>query len=283
MKKLSHQSAKPSHYNQDAKHYDVFNEENSASINKTIEKFLKRYKAKTVLDLTCGTGSQVFWLTEHGYDVVGSDINSKMLNVARTKAKEQGLAIKFLKADMRDADIGTFDAAITIFNAVGHLTKADFAKAVRNIGANLKEGGLYIFDIFNLSCLLDKDNITTFTIDWFKRIGDTTARVIQYSTIDKDGVMASFTREYEQTTKGKPKVIESAQTLQIYRADELRDLLKENGFLVLNQCAVDGSKFNETTTDRILTVAKKMELPNDQQRRASSKAKRSISKSQSKA
>ena len=258
MKKSSHQSALPSHYNQEAKYYDAFNEENSRIINKTIEKFLKKYKARSVLDLTCGTGSQVFWLVEQGYDVVGSDINSKMLSIARTKAKERGLSVKFLKADMRDAKLGTFDAAITIFNAVGHLTKADFAKAVRNIHANLGEGGLYIFDIFNLSFLLEKDNITTFTIDWFKRVGDTKARVIQYSTIDENGVMASFTIESEQKTQGKAEVTESAQTLQTYRANDLCNLLKESGFEVLSQCAIDGSKFNDVTTDRILTVAQKI-------------------------
>jgi hypothetical protein len=50
---------------------------------------------------------------------------------------------------MRTLKIGLFDAVITISNAVGHLTKAGFEKAMRSINKNLKEGGIYIFDIFN--------------------------------------------------------------------------------------------------------------------------------------
>ena len=38
-----------------------------------LEKLLRKQKVNTVLDLTCGTGSQVFFLTKYGYKVIGSD------------------------------------------------------------------------------------------------------------------------------------------------------------------------------------------------------------------
>lgn len=226
---------------------------------------------KSVLDLTCGTGSQVFWLADQGYDVVGSDINAKMLSVAKGKAKARGLKNKFVKADMCEAKIGNFDAVITIFNAVGHLTKADFVKAIRNIHNNLNDGGLYIFDIFNLEFLLAKDNITRFTIDWFKRIDDRSARVIQYSTIDETGIMASFTTEYEQKPRSKTKVRSSVQTLQVYSASQLRELLGSNGFSIVQQCAVDGVRFDNIKTDRIFTVAKRTSIAEDKISRSSSR------------
>lgn len=103
---LSHISAKPSHYNKAAKHYDAFNEKNSKLINQTIENILKKHKVKTVLDLTCGTGSQVFWLIKRGFNVVGADINSKMLKIARNKARQEKLTIKFIKGDMRNIQVG---------------------------------------------------------------------------------------------------------------------------------------------------------------------------------
>ena len=85
MENLSHYSAKPSHYNKEALHYDAFNEKNSAQINQLIEKILEKHHVETVLDLTCGTGSQVFWFVKRGYDVIGYDINSKMLKIAKDK------------------------------------------------------------------------------------------------------------------------------------------------------------------------------------------------------
>ena len=81
-----HQSAKSSHYNKAAEHYDIFNEKNSAQINRLIEKIFKKYRIKTMLDLTCGTGSQVLWFAKRNYKVVGVDIDNKMLQLARTKA-----------------------------------------------------------------------------------------------------------------------------------------------------------------------------------------------------
>ncbi len=257
MKLLSHFSAKASHYDKAAEHYDKFNEKKSQAINRAIEKILKKHNVKSVLDMTCGTGSQVLFLAKRGYEIVGSDINSKMLKIAKTKAQKEKLDIKFLKGDMRTIKVDTFDAVITIFNAVGHLTKSDFEKAMRNIHRNLKDGGLYVFDINNLSYLLKGNNITNLTIDWQTISGDSTIRDVQYSTIDQDGIFASYTTHYEQKGTNKPKVSQSAQTLQVYTAKQLREMLHRNGFKVLSQCEIDGSRFNETKTESILTVAKK--------------------------
>ncbi len=254
---MSHVSAKPSHYNKESKHYDTFNEKSSKIINQSIEKELKKHKVKRVLDLACGTGSQVFWLETRGMNAVGVDINAAMLKIARSKARQAKKKIKFLDGDMRTTKAGSFDAAITIFNAVGHLTKRDFEKSIKNIHANLNERGLYVFDIFNLSYLLKNDNITKLTIDWQKKSGNTTAREIQYSTINKDGVLASYDIYHEQVGSKKPKISTSFQTLQVYSAKQLKDMLQKNGFKVLRQCNIDGSRFNETKSKRILVVAKK--------------------------
>lgn len=256
--KSSHFSAKESHYNKDAKHYDTFNEENSRAINQTLEQILKNHSVKTILDLTCGTGSQVFWLAKHGFDVIGADINPLMLKIAQKKADKEKLPIRFLKGDMRHLYVGKFDAAITIFNSVGHLTKLDFEKAMRNINSNLKSGGLYIFDIFNFDYLAAYNNITSLTIDWQRTTDDTTIRDIQYSTIDPEGVLTSHTTSYIQKAASKPQIAQETQTLQVYSAAQLKDMLSRNGFAVLDQLAIDGSAFDENKTDRMLTIAKKI-------------------------
>ena len=109
----------PDWYNEGSTYYDTFNEDtaNSRTTNSTIEKILKEHAVKTVLDLTCGTGSQVFWLTNRGYQVTGSDISPGMLKIAESKAKKEKISIRFLQGDVRTIKVGKFDAAITIFNA----------------------------------------------------------------------------------------------------------------------------------------------------------------------
>ncbi len=256
--KITHTSAKSSLYNQVAKYYDSLNEKDSRITNQTVERILKKYKVKTILDLTCGTGSQALWLTKLGYEVVGYDINTQMLKIAKTKAKEEKMDIKFLKGDMRHVQVGQFDAVITIFSAVGHLTELDFEKAMRNIHKNLKKDGIYVFDIDNINYLLKSDNITKLSIDWLKMFGNIKARKIQYSTIMEDGILASYTTYILQQGTNKPKVKTSTHTLQVYSAKRLKIMLSRNGFKVLDQCSIDGSKFLNLKSDRIVMIAKKV-------------------------
>ena len=250
----------PEWYNKDSEHYDTFNEDtdNSRTTNSTIEKLLKKHKVKSVLDLTCGTGSQLFWLAKRGYEVVGSDISPGMLKAAEKRAEKEKTPLKLILGDVRTVKVGEFDAALTIFNAVGHLTRTGFEKAMRNIHRNLNEGGLYLFDIFNLSYLTSGDNITKLSIEWVRTAGDTKLREVQHSIIDSKGVLISYTMAYKKKGVGKLKMSKSVGTLQLYTARELREMLARNGFAVLQQCEMEGSKLSETKSERILTLAKKV-------------------------
>jgi len=252
-----HKSASSSHYNKESAHYDELNEQNSAVINVTLEHIFRKNGIKTILDLTCGTGSQVFWLSKQGFDVIGYDINSKMIAIAKRKVKEAHLKIKFAKGDMRTTHAGQFDAVITIFNAIGHLTKSDFEKAIQNISTNLKTGGLYVFDIFNLSYLLAGDNITELTIDNQIKKGDIIVREIQYSTISEDGILASYDIYHEQKPGETPKITKAFQTLQVYNRSQLKALLEKCGFQIVEHCDINGGTFWESKTERLLTVAQK--------------------------
>ena len=107
---------------------------------------LKKYNAENVLDLTCGTGSQALFFTKRGYKITGSDFSPDLLKIARKKANEAKLNLRFIDGDMRAIKVGSFDAAITMFNAVGHLTKFGSEKAMKNISKNLKAGGIYVFE-----------------------------------------------------------------------------------------------------------------------------------------
>ena len=104
---------------------------------------------------------------------------------------------------------------------------------------------------------MDSNNITSLTIDWQEIVGDTKVREIQYSTINEDGVLASFDTYYKQKGSDKPKTSRASQTLQVYTAKQLTEMLERNGFKVADTCGIDGSKFVESKTERILMIAKK--------------------------
>lgn len=250
----------PAEYQKTPEYFDLMtrHEEDDAK-NIVIEKLLKEHDVRTVLDMTCGTGSQVLFLAKRGYEVMGSDFSSALLEIARAKAKKEKIDVQFIDGDMRTLKPGKFDAVITIANAVGHLTKSGFAKAMRNINSNLKDNGIYIFDIFNLEAMTDK-TVDDLAMDFERTTHDSTKiHATQSSTIDrKSGLLTSYdTRTILQKGHTTPQISKSQFTLQIYAAKELQSMLQQNGFEVLHHYGMDKSKFSNTTTLNILTVARK--------------------------
>ncbi|MBL0320371.1 MAG: class I SAM-dependent methyltransferase [Alphaproteobacteria bacterium] len=122
-------------YNQLHHYFDKMGSDNDDAKNKVIETLLRQHKVETVLDLTCGTGSQVLWLAKHGFNVTGADFSPALLETASEKTSRENIDSKFIDGDMRTIQVGQFDAVITIHNAVGHLTKEGFDTAMKNIHA----------------------------------------------------------------------------------------------------------------------------------------------------
>ncbi len=244
-----------------SEYYDALSQGDDNSKNQIIEKTLREHQVETVLDLTCGTGAQVFWLAKHGYNVTGADFSPALLKIAQDKARKENNGIPLIEGDMRTIEVGHFDAVITMFNAVGHLTKPDFEKAMRNIHSNLKEGGLYLFDIFNLNAMSD-EAVNNLSMDITKTIHHTKIHNIQHSKLDrKCGRLTSCDQFSIQEGSAKPKTFEGNFTLQIYTAEELREMLTRNGFETLGQYGLDGSEFSDMETENILTVARSCHLP----------------------
>jgi len=248
----------PLEYQKQPEYFDTFNiQDDTHSKNSILEKILKKYHVKTVLDLTCGTGSQVFFLAQHGYKITGADFSPALLEIARQTAHEQKLNLTFLDGDMRTLKVGNFDAVITMFNAIGHLTKAGFEKTIKNVLRNLNPGGVYIFDIFNLSAMTDA-TVVNLAMYVQKKLDDSIIRLVQCSTIDrKTGLLTSYDNYTIQKNADKPVQLNNKFSLQLYTTEELKKMLTKQGFEILEQCDMNGSQFLENHSISILTVARK--------------------------
>ncbi|MES2961121.1 MAG: class I SAM-dependent methyltransferase [Pseudomonadota bacterium] len=256
---MSNKLGLPIEYKKLPQYFDAHNiGDDTNDKNAVIEKLLKRYKVNTVLDLTCGTGSQVFFLAKRGYKIVGSDFSPALLEIARSKARKEKMKLRFIDGDMRKIKVGSFEAAITMFNAIGHLTKSGFEKALRNIHGNLKDGGIYMFDIINLEAMNDKA-VSDLSMHLRRTVGDVQIHNVQCSTIDrKNGLLTSYDNYTIQKNADKPLRINNKFSLQIYSAKELRAMLARNGFKTLDQYGIDGSEFLEKKSTSILTIAQKI-------------------------
>ena len=226
-------------------------------VNAIIERIIRQFGVKSVLDMTCGTGSQVFYLKERGYNVVGSDFSPPLLEIARNKARKLSQDVRFIDGDMRTIKIGKFDAVITIFNAVGHISKDDFSLAMDNINSNLNLGGIYMFDILNLEAMTNAV-VADLAYQVKKKVGQYQLLSSQSSTIDREkGLLTSYDHMMVQKDVEKPDMYENIFSLQIYKINELKEMLCNAGFETIAVYDMSGDEFKQETSRNILLVTKK--------------------------
>ena len=99
----------------------------------------------SILDVSCGIGTQAIGLANLGFRVVASDISQNALRRARTEARRRSLDISFSVCDMRNAyqhNARCFDLVIACDNAITHLlTDDDICDALRQMYACVRPGG----------------------------------------------------------------------------------------------------------------------------------------------
>lgn len=98
------------------------------------------------VDIGCGTGTNVIWLAERGFDAVGVDISDGAVAQARTKAADAGADCTFEAVDFLTDPVpgGPFAFAFDrgCFHSVeGPAARADFARIVADL---LAPGGLWL-------------------------------------------------------------------------------------------------------------------------------------------
>lgn len=98
-----------------------------------------------VLDVGCGTGLLDAELIARGYEVVGTDASSAMLARARLLL---GPDAPLLHQTLPTIEVeGTFDAAISTFDALNYLVPDDFAATLMRLGALVRADGWLVFDL----------------------------------------------------------------------------------------------------------------------------------------
>ena len=111
-----------------------------------------------ILDCACGIGTQAIGIAALGYSVTASDISEGELAQARKRAEENGVNIRFAKADfcaLSDAFSEAFDIVIAMDNALPHMLSCDALEAaVRSIVNQTAEGGIFVASIRDYDALL---------------------------------------------------------------------------------------------------------------------------------
>ncbi|KAB2919874.1 MAG: class I SAM-dependent methyltransferase [Dechloromonas sp.] len=100
---------------------------------------------RSVLDASCGIGTQALGLAALGYEVTGSDLSSEEIERAKMEAATRGLAIDFHVCDMRhvfDRFSRQFDVVISCDNSLPHLlTDEEISEALLQFLQCTRPGG----------------------------------------------------------------------------------------------------------------------------------------------
>lgn len=102
----------------------------------------------SILDATCGIGTQAIGLALLGHRVHGSDLSAASVERAKREAEAFGVTLTFGVADLRELpipDSGRVDVVIACDNALPHLLTDDsLERAVAKMVATVRDGGLFL-------------------------------------------------------------------------------------------------------------------------------------------
>lgn len=205
-----------------------------------------------VLDVPCGHGRHANRLAERGYRVTGLDRSDPFLTRARDDARERGVAdrVDYRQGDMRELpwDADRFDAAYNVFTSFGFFDDEDNRRVLSEFARVVRPGGRFVLEMADRDAMLydyRPESVTEL----------------------EDGYLFE-TREFDPETgrNHTERVVvldgethEATYSVRLYPYTELRSLLADAGFRVLDVYGnMDGDDFS-LETSRVCVVAERAE------------------------
>lgn len=194
----------------------------------TFELVIKEFskiKVKRFLDIACGPSLQLREIARRGYEAVGLDLNSEMLEYLSKKTQEEALRIETAQADMCSFRLKKkADFAFIMMGSLVVESNEKFLSHLDSVAYSLKKGGLYF--------------IQNMCVDWTGTRGqswDMERNGIKvkttYNTHWKDILNQIFTEKItlEVNDHGQDMKLETNEDLKFIFPQEFKALVKLNG------------------------------------------------------
>lgn len=204
----------------------------------------------SILDLCCGYGRLAIPLARRGYNITGYDLCKKALDMARKKAKEEGIELRLVHGDMRElAFENEFDVIYNFFTSFGYFEHdSEDLKVLYGVAKALKNQGRFLIDYINGPRIL-KQFQEKIQEDLDDRL------IIHENTYDEKSKRnkSKWTFVYKNTGESNEYLI----TIRLYSINELIDMLDSVGLKTLNIYGdIEKAKYDENSK-RIIIVAQK--------------------------
>ena len=176
-------------------------------------------------DMGCGSGLFTVELALGGKQIVGCDKSAIMLSKAFDRAKKAGVSVRFVEASAEKFKTVRPLDFMTAMNDVVNYMK-DPLPFFKSAAANLKDGGLLLFDVSSEYKLREKIASHTFSLE-----GGGTHCVWESSPV-RTGALDYRLKFFTKAENGLYKLEEEYQTQYIHGEEELAEKLAECGFHV---------------------------------------------------
>ncbi|MEE2903797.1 MAG: class I SAM-dependent methyltransferase [Myxococcota bacterium] len=128
-----------------------------------LEKCLRDYNIRRVLELNCGTGVDARWFASRGCEVVATDISPQMLEVAKANDTKES-SVSYQKLDLRelhelDAD-NAFDLVFSNFGGLNCINESELRSALSACARLLTPNGVLMTVVMPRICLWESTYYT---------------------------------------------------------------------------------------------------------------------------
>lgn len=188
-----------------------------------------RGQVRRILDIACGTGPHLMRLAARGYQMAGLDLSRQNIEFLRQRLAAKGFEAELTVGDMRDFRLARpVDAAICMQDSQGHLlTNAALLNHFRAVAANLRPGGLYVFDRYMASSWTNPAR----SWSWSKRRGGLIVRASFSALHDLNPVTQVFRERLtlEGIENGTRRLYRQTHTSRMVFPQEMKTLVELAG------------------------------------------------------
>ncbi len=214
-------------------------------------KILNLPKNSKILDLPCGQGRHSIILARKGYIVIGVDLSKTMLNLAKKLANKKNLNLWFIHNDMRKINFkNEFDAVINLFTSFGYFTQEkENIKVLKNINRSLKPGGKFVLDLLNKNWFFEKISASK---TWWKSGPNYILENHCFNANKKIWL------NHIIIISSAKKIKHIYTSVRLYDLSEIKKLLKETGFEILNVYGNYQNQLFTLNSPRMIILAQKV-------------------------
>lgn len=106
-------------------------------------------KDESIMDMACGTGRLLSFLSDEGYQVSGMDLSDDMLTLADERLRDKENKVELIQGDMTDlSDLPNFNVITCFDDSLCYLPDLETLQTTfENVLNHLSDNGTFLFDV----------------------------------------------------------------------------------------------------------------------------------------